>query len=141
MGIVAFDFTAWATRYPELAGSVSPQLAALYFMEAELYCDNTIGSVITDESRRSMLLGMMTAHIAALNAPINGQPSQTLVGRVTSASEGGVSASIENAYPPGTVQWYQQTKYGSAFYAATAVYRQARYVPGVARNMDPYRPW
>lgn len=140
MGIVAFDYDAWAARYPELAGSVSPQLATAYFTEAELYCDNTPGSIVTDENRRSLFLNMLVSHIAQLNAPLNGQSSQTLVGRISSASQGSVSVSIANDYPPGTVQWYQGTKYGAAYWAATATYRTAKYVPGPARNMDPFRP-
>lgn len=69
MGIVAFNYDAWVARYPELAGSVSPQLAAAYFVEAELYCDNTPGSIVTDENRRSLFLLMLVSHIAQLNAP------------------------------------------------------------------------
>ena len=141
MGTVAFNYDAWVVRYPELAGSVSPQLAAAYFAEAELYCDNTPGSIVSNETRRSLFLNMLVSHIASLNAPINGQSSQTLVGRITSASEGSVSVSVENTYPPGTVQWYQQTKYGAAYWAATAAYRTAKYVPGPTRVMDPFRPW
>ena len=140
MGIVAFDYDAWVVRYPELAGSVSPQLAAAYFTEAELYCDNTPGSIVTDENRRSLFLNMLVSHIAQLNAPLNGQPSQTLVGRISSATQGSISVSIANDYPPGTVQWYQVTKYGAAYWAATAAYRTAKYVPGPVRNMDPFRP-
>ena len=36
----------------------------------------------------------------------------------------------ENLYPPGSAQWWQQTKYGAAFWAATSQYRGMRYVPG-----------
>ena len=103
--------------------------------------DNTQASPITDDSvggQRSMLLGMVTAHIAALNSPLNGQPSSTLVGRINNASEGSVSAQTENLYPPGTVQWWQQTKYGAAFWAASQQYRTMRYVPGPVRNFDPW---
>lgn len=140
MGIVAFNYDAWVARYPELAGSVSPQLAAAYFAEAELYCDNTPGSIVTDESRRSLFLNMLVSHIAQLNAPLNGQPSQTLVGRISSASQGSVTVSIANDYPPGTVQWFQATKYGAAYWVATSPYRTAKYVPAPVRNMDPFRP-
>lgn len=141
MGTVVFSYDAWVVRYPELAGSVSPQLAAAYFAEAELYCDNTPGSIVSNETRRSLFLNMLVSHIAQLNAPINGQSSQTLVGRITSASEGSVSVSVESTSLPGSAQWYQQTKYGAAYWAATAPYRTAKYVPGPQRIMDPFRPW
>lgn len=137
---VIFDYQLWILRYPEFASSVSPQLAAIYFEEAEIYCDNTPNSIVSDEGRRRIYLGQLTAHIAQLNAPLNGQPSQTLVGRISSASQGSVSVSIANDYPPGTVQWFQATKYGAAYWAATSPYRTAKYVPGPVRNMDPFRP-
>lgn len=144
MGIVAFDYSAWATRYPELSASVSQPLAQQYFNEAQLYCDNTACSPIRDDSlggQRSMLLNMVTAHIAALNAALNGQASSPLVGRISNAAEGSVSVQTQNDYPPGTVQWWQQTKYGASFWAATAQYRTMRYIPGPEYIPDPYRPW
>jgi hypothetical protein len=133
MAIVAFDYSLWSARYPELAASVQPATAAAYWAEAGLYCDNTACSVITDDSaggQRAMLLGMVTAHIAAINAPLNGQPASTLVGRISNATEGSVTVATQNDYPAGTVQWWQQTKYGAAFWAATPQFRTARYVHG-----------
>ena len=131
MGIVTFDYVAWSARYPEIAAYVPQATAQAYFNEAQFYCDNTPQSLITDDSvggQRSMLLNMVTAHIATLNAPLNGQPSSPLVGRISNASEGSVSVQTQNDYPPGTPQWWQQTKYGAAFWAATAGYRTMRYV-------------
>ena len=86
-----------------------------------------------------MLLNMLTAHIAALNAPLGGQPSSPLVGRVSNATEGTVTVATDNQYPPGSVQWYQQTKYGAAFWAASAQYRTAIYAPGPRRSFEPPR--
>jgi hypothetical protein len=144
MGAVVFDYTAWSTRYPELANSVAQPLAQQYFNEAQLYCDNSACSVVRDDSpggQRAMLLNMVTAHIAALNAPMNNEASSPLVGRINSATEGSVSVQTQNDYPPGSVQWYQSTKYGAAYWAATAAYRTLRYIPSRGRNMDPYNPW
>ncbi len=132
MGIVAFDYAGWSARYPELAASVSEATATLYFAEAQLYCDNSDCSPIGDASvggERYMLLNMVTAHIAALNAPLNGKPSSPLVGRIASATEGSVTVQAQMDYPPGTAQWWQQTKYGAAFWGATAKYRRAFYAP------------
>lgn len=137
-GVVAFSYPDWSARYPELAFSVSQPLAQQYFNEATLYCDNSPASVIRDLSQRSMLLNMMTAHVAALNAPLNGQASSPLVGRISNAAQGSVSVATQNDYPPGTVQWYQQTKYGAAFWTATAQFRTMRYVPGCVPGVDPY---
>lgn len=137
-GVVQFDYSVWSARYSELAPYVAQPLAQSYFNEAQLYCDNTPCSPICNLGERAVLLNMMTAHIAALNAPIGFMPSSTLVGRISGATEGSVSVQTQNDYPPGTVQWYQQTKYGAAFWAATAQYRTMHYVPGITREMDPY---
>lgn len=142
-GIVAFNYGNWALRYPELAQYVPQELAQLYFNEAGLYCDNTASSPITDWTvggQRDLILQMATAHIAALNAPL-GAPSSPIVGRIASAGQGSVNVSTENNYPPGSVQWWQQTKYGAAFWMATAAFRRFRYARGPRRNMDPYTPW
>lgn len=130
-GPVQFNYTEWSTRYPELAGSVSAALAQLYWQEANLYVDNTGCGPITDTTpggELDTLLNMVTAHIAFLNAPISpAVSSPTLVGRISNAAQGTVNVAIENQYPPGTPQWYQQTKYGAAYWAATAKYRTMQY--------------
>ena len=142
-GIVAFNYDNWALRYPELALYVLKPLAQIYFNEAGLYCDNTASSPVADWSvggQRDMLLQMVTAHIAALNAAL-GAPSAPLVGRIASAGEGSVNVSLQNDYPPGSAQWFQQTKYGSAFWGATKQFRSFRYVAKHRRNMDGYAPF
>jgi len=48
--------------------------------------------------------------------------------KINNASEGSVSVQTENDYPPGSVQWFQQTRYGSAFWAATIAYRSVHYL-------------
>lgn len=137
-GVVVFNYSVWALRYPELASSVPQPLAQEFFNEAQLYCDNTSCSIICNLTQRATLLNMMTAHIAALNAPIGGQAASPLVGRISSASEGTVSVQTQNDYPAGSVQWYQQTKYGSAFWAATTQFRSMRYVPGRVPVANPW---
>lgn len=144
-GGVVFSYQTWSTRYPELAASVAAPLAAAYFVEAQLYCDNTPCTQIptTDAGGNPVLatlLNMMVAHIAALNAPIGGVASSPLVGRISSATEGSVTVQTDNQYPPGSVQWYQQTKYGAAFWRASGPYRRFQYAKGPRRNMDPYNP-
>ena len=136
--VVVFNYSTWAIRYPELSASVPQSLAQEYFNEAQLYCDNTPCSIICDLAQRATLLNMVTAHIAALNAPIGGQASSPLVGRINSATEGTVSVQTQNDYGSGTVQWFQQTKYGSAFWAATTQFRSMRYVPGCVPITMPW---
>jgi hypothetical protein len=80
--------------------------------------------MVADAAVRSVLLNMLTAHIAALNSP----GASGVVGRVSSASEGSVSVSAELAVP-GSAAWFAQTRYGIAFWQATAQYRTATYRP------------
>ena len=123
---VVFDYSLWAARYPELAASVSQSLAVMYFSEAQLYCDNTGCSLIDDTNgARTIILNMLTAHIAALNGP----SSTPLVGRISSATEGSVSVQTDFQVP-GSAAWYAQTKYGAAAWQAMLPYRTARYIPG-----------
>ena len=123
LGIVTFDPTAFVARYPEFSAMSAPALA-MYFDEATIYLDNTPTSAVADVSRRAVMLNMLTALIAALNG--NGKPSGQ-VGRVSSASEGSVSAQLAYAAPSGTRAWYDQTQYGASFWAATRSLRTMRY--------------
>lgn len=135
MGAIAtFDWTVFSTRYPEFAYIGEP-LATAYWEEATLYHDNTGVGPVGDATAQRLYLNMLTAHIAMMNSGLEGQGPSGLVGRVSSATEGSVSVSVENNYPPGTVQWYQTTRYGSAYYAAVSKYRRALYIGGP--NMLP----
>lgn len=128
MAAVAFNYVTWAARYPELADLVAEPLAAAYFAEAGLYCNNSPTAFVTDEAVRSVLLNMLVAHIAAIaiaRAPGGGG----LVGRISSVTEGSVSVSAEYN-TPGTAAWYSQTAYGASYWQATAPYRTMRYFPG-----------
>jgi len=136
MAVATFDWIAWSTRYPELAAYVSQAQAQAFFAEAGLYCDNTDTSPVTNVATRLVLLNMLTAHIAALNAAL-GAPSSPLVGRISSATEGSVNVSAEMNLHPGSSQWYAQTKYGMAFWQATLRFRMFRYVRGPQRIQDP----
>ena len=140
-GIVVFDNRAWAARYPELAASVPD--AQPFFDEACVYLDNTPCSPVRNwkpGGRRAVLLNMLTAHIVALNVGLNCQPASPLVGRVTSASEGSVSVSTAITVP-GSAEWFAQTKYGFAYWQATAQNRMMHYRPGRQPNLDPYSPF
>lgn len=143
MGVAAFNYAAWIQRYPEF-GAVSEERAALFFAEAGIYLDNTDSSVVADVAVRGVLLNMLTAHIASLAGALepNGQPTG-MVGRVSSASEGSVSVSVDSGLEAGTAPWFAQTSYGLSFWQATKPYRSAIYVPAQAYNFEPFRsrPW
>ena len=139
-GIVAFEFQSWAFMFPELATSVSPGQAAGYFARAELVVDNSGRSRIQDIQTRTTILHLATAHIAAMNAAINGQAPSNLVGRISSATEGSVSVSTElNA--PGSAAWWAMTRYGYEAWNAMAPYRTFRYAPHPERVVQPLFPY
>lgn len=137
---VVFDYSGWAARYPELAAFVIQATAQAYFNEAQLYCDNSPTSRIPNSApmyQRTTYLNMLTAHIAALNAPL-GTPSSPLVGRISNASQGSVNVTAQMDVPAGTAQWYAQTKYGIAFWTATTQFRSMLYAPGCAPKTMPF---
>lgn len=144
MGVVVFDPAAFKLRYPEFS-TVSDALLSDYFAEATIYLDNTDCSRVQDVDVRRMLLWMLVAHIAAINAGVNGEGASPLVGRINNATEGSVSVGTDMGAVPFTATWFLQTKYGAAFWQATAPFRTMRYVPGRSyeiayRNRFPWVP-
>jgi hypothetical protein len=137
MAIVAFDIDAFRERYPEF-DSVSDTLLNAYFVEATVYLNNTDTSPVTAVAVRAVYLNMLVAHLAAINSGVGGQASSGLVGRVTSASEGSVSVSVDAGPSSASSWWYMQTPYGAAYWQATLPYRTIRYLPGGSPSMYPY---
>src|ERR1700733_9220305 len=96
-GTVVFNYTEWSARYPEFQAVTAP-VAQMYFNEACLYLDNSPCSAVFNSApggARDLILNMLTAHIAALNAPQGGQPATSLVGRISDASQGSVAVSTD----------------------------------------------
>lgn len=137
MAVVVFDVDAFRARYPEFS-SVSDDLLKAYFVEATVYLNNTDTSPVSDVAVRAVYLNMLVAHLAAMNSGVDGQAASGLVGRVTSASEGSVSVSVDAGPSSASSWWYMQTPYGAAFWQATAPYRTIRYLPGGSPSMYPY---
>lgn len=132
MGVVSFDYSAWATCYPTLAANVTSDQATCYFNMAQIYLDNTDRSVVRDVNERTTLFYLLIAHIAYLNLPAEqGGNGAGTVGRAASGTRGSVSVSLD--YPSSgsssaVASWLNQTQYGAMFWAAMLPYRQARYV-------------
>ena len=126
---VTFNYQAWVARYPEFT-SVTEPVAQGYFDEATLYCRNDGAGPVPTAAMLSTLLNMLTAHIAAIYSDDAGapRPANQPPGAVSNATEGSVNVTFKNEYGAGTVQWYQQTKYGSSYWAATKVFRRMKYV-------------
>lgn len=142
MGAIAvFNYPAWVARYPEFA-TVSEPTADAYFAEAQIFHANDGSGPVNDATQQLVLLNMMTAHIAARYAIINGEPPSPLIGNITNATEGSVSVGVKTLADaaPGTQAWLVQTKYGSDYWFATAVFRSFMYRAPWPRNVDPYSP-
>lgn len=131
MPAVVFDPAAFKARYPEFAAVADPLLSAC-FEEAGLYLSNADNSPVQNVTRRAVLLNMLTAHIAALGGALSSDGQPRPVGRVSSATEGSVSASMEYL-APGSSAWFAQTQYGAAFWQATTSLRGFRYIPQPTR--------
>lgn len=134
--IVVFDYAGFIARYPEF-GQVPQARCQAFFDEAGLYLRNDGTSPVRGDTSQRLLMNMLTAHIAALNAQAPGGAGQanTLVGRIESATEGSVTVGTSNDYPPGSAQWFQQTKYGAAFWQASAQYRTMHYIPAIGHGV------
>jgi hypothetical protein len=142
MGAVAtFNYELWFARYPAFS-NVSQVQAQLCWNEATIYHRNDGGGPVQDPAMQAALLNMLTAHIAFLSYGTADSPasaSQGLVGRISSASQGSVSVSVDlqgvasSAYSANLTQ----TRYGLDYLAATAPYRLMHYRPGRGRRV----PW
>ncbi len=133
--VVQFDSVSFLARYPEFSSCPVGTLQA-YWNEAGLYMNNTPTTPVTDQSVGGVLntlLNMVTAHIAALNFGVNGKSASDLVGRIDDASQGSVHVHVDMGAVPGQAAWFAQTKYGIAFWQASAAYRTFRYFPGRSR--------
>lgn len=135
---VLFDYAAWLIRYPEFSNVPEP-LAQAYFDEAGTLIGNdasnlafgvTVYEGSTPVPLLKRLLYMVTAHIAQMNSGANGQGGPSgVIGRISSASEGSVSVSSEYGTSGGPSEaFFLQTRYGVAYWAATAQFRTMQYV-------------
>lgn len=138
MGVqINFDYTAWVAIYPQFATLTQTQVVDGALPIAEIYCRNDGGGPVSTTAIQTTLLGLMVAHICQLIYGINGQAPSSLVGRISGATEGSVSVATD--YPATQASaWYLQTPFGASFWAATAVYRTMRYLPGPQRCFNPW---
>ena len=136
MSVAVFNPSVFLGRYPEFtaAYNANPALFASMFVEAGLYLNNTDCSIVQDVTLRGTLLNMVTAHIAFLSGLLTADGQPRPVGRVSSATEGAVSASFDyTAATPGNGAWFNQTAYGASFWQATTSYRGFKYFANPTR--------
>lgn len=130
MAIAIFNQTAFLGRYPEFAAIAQASIEAC-FSEAGLYLNNTDGSIVTDIPTRTALLYMLTAHIVALNFGANGRPPSDVVGRISGAGQGTINVQLAMGSSNDARAWFDQTKYGAAYWQASLRFRSATYVAPV----------
>jgi hypothetical protein len=105
-------------------------LTAFFRKATVLYVNNTDCSPVRDIDERTELLNLVTAHLAQLSGVLSadGKPGPT--GRVTSATQGSVSASFGGPSTTGNDEaFWMQTGYGYQYWEATAKYRTMHYIP------------
>lgn len=146
-GQVSFSCQDWLAAYPAFAGRVSAEQADGFFQLAELILNNTGSSPVRDMTKRRTLLWLLVAHQAQLLAadaptqpgdPSTSSPAAPPVGRISSATRGAVSITLDGSALPRQAGWFSQTQYGLIFWQATAPYRQMRFLPG---QTHPARLW
>lgn len=115
-GVVTFDESEFIGMFPEFS-STSLAVISANFLRAENLLDNSESSIVQEVDRRKILLYLATAHISALSTR-----GSTVVGQMSSASEGSVSASF-TPLEAGSGAWWSQTQYGAEFWNSTKRYR------------------
>lgn len=124
-GVVIFDADKFKQLYPAFASFSDVQLE-MWFTEATLLLNNTKCSPVKNLAERELLLFLLVAHMAALQSRIDS--GNESVGRVSSASEGSVSISLDYGASSNGEKWYVQTPYGAKYLKLTARYRSALYI-------------
>lgn len=137
-GVVTFDATAFKTAFPAFA-SVPDPILDMNFTWATQLLANSCCSRVKDAPTRASLYQLVVAHITAMLNGSNGQPPQGSPGRVSSASEGSVSVSLEMLAQSESASWWQQTVWGAMYWRMTAQYRTAAYFPPACAS--PESPW
>lgn len=139
---VTFVYTDWT----QMTGMtlISQPAAQNFFNIATLFVNNKLGPVKCPETLTSLLY-LATAHLAFLLSPRDNSgnpsssgtnPAPTIVGRISSATEGSVTVQTEFAAQiPMAAAWWLQSQWGAMFWQATAIYRVAKYFPGTRRPL------
>jgi hypothetical protein len=144
--IATFSYSTWVAAFPELATVPEGQATSLYFPMACVSLRNDGTGPVSDPAVQLLLLNLLTAFYAELytqsqgdQSPGSAKDANSPVGRIDSASEGSVSVHTDiGSSVSEQMAFYAQNKYGLNFWALTAVYRRARYVPGALQAGGSY---
>ncbi|WP_446471155.1 DUF4054 domain-containing protein [Xenorhabdus stockiae] len=123
---VSLDIPKWRKIYPNI--QATDEQLEMYFVEAAMLLNNTKSSCVKNLKEREMLLYLLMAHMATLQNTLDA--GNNAVGRVSSATEGSVSVSLDYGTTSDAEKWYIQTPYGAKYWQLTARYRSFLYVIG-----------
>lgn len=127
-GVVVFVIAEFRALYPSIKATDEQLL--MFFSIAESFLDNTKCSVVKDLEQRKYMLYLLVAHMAALNQQT--EEGNAVVGRLSSATEGTVSVSLDYGTMGNNERWYLQTPYGAMYWQLTKRYRSMLYRLGKA---------
>lgn len=145
MAVVVFDPAAFKVAFPQFLLVPDARLTAIFNNVGWTILDNTDASIVVNVSQRSALLDLLVAHILTLYgwATDDGTvvPGSGTVGRVSQATEGSVSATLEYHAPASAGEaWFNQTPFGAMYWVMTAQFRSFRYVAagrsGIGESVD-----
>src|SRR4051812_4005675 len=103
MGVqVQLTYNEWITRFPEFRDNISELQAEALFVEASVYHINDGSGPVRDPAAQKVLLGLVTAHLAASYYGTGGEGASGMVGQITSASQGSASLSVQPLAATGT---------------------------------------
>lgn len=145
MAVVVFDPAAFKVAFPEFELVPDARLTLLFNMIGFTLLDNTDASIVVNVDQRSSMLNLLLAHMLTLYGYVTETgtvvPGTGAVGRVSSATEGTVSTSLEYRVPASAGEaWYNQTPWGAMYWVMTAQFRSFHYVAagrsGIGQSID-----
>src|ERR1700744_3796554 len=109
--VVTYSYSGFQAQFPTLANVPSGTVQTYWNMAGGFHANDGQGPVC-DPVQQALLMNFMAAHLlvifGAVTLAADGVTiNYGVVGRVSNASEGSVSVTTENDYPPGSAQWYQ----------------------------------
>ena len=151
MAVVVLDPAKFKAAFPEFVDVPDARLSVLFALVGSTILDNTDASPVLDTGERESLLFLLLAHMLTLygSGPLSGGITGTgptgAVGRVSSATEGSVSSTMEyRAAATAGEAWFNQTQYGAMYWVMTAKWRSMRYMAvgrsGAGRALDFLNP-
>lgn len=133
MAVVVFDPVQFKIAFPEFQAVPDARLLVL-FQVAQGMLDNTDASIVVDLQQRTTMFWYLVAHLLTLygtgvSSSAGGGGPSGVVGRLSTATEGTVTASYEFNIPASaSAAWWNQTQYGATYWMMMAPYRSFRYV-------------